>query len=309
MNVLVTGATGFIGSALLRSLESTGMNLFACARRVPLTGLDSRHVHWLKCDLASLIDLPADVEGLDTVVHLAARVHMSAEKDHEPLQEYRRVNVQGSLRLARAAAGHGAKRFIFISSIGVNGTRSLRPFTPEDPPGAVEPYAVSKLEAENELKKVSAETGLDLVVIRPALVYGPHAPGNFGRLVRLVRSGMPLPFAAVKNRRSLLALANLVDLMTTCIDHPEASGRVFLAADDETISTPELIRKLARAVGRPARLFPVPTALLMLAARMAGRKGEMEKVTESLEVDISQTCRTLGWRPPVSMDQALMDVV
>ncbi|MFO8088287.1 MAG: NAD-dependent epimerase/dehydratase family protein [Desulfatiglandaceae bacterium] len=309
MKVLVTGATGFIGSALLRSLQSTEIDLFACARNVPIIGLDSRHVCWLECDLNSSKDPLREVGGFDAVVHLAARAHVFDEKECEPLEEYRKTNVQGSIRLARNAAGHGTKRFVFISSIGVNGNRSFRPFTAGDPPAPVEPYAVSKLEAETELRRVSAETGIELVVIRPALVYGPRAPGNFGRLVKAVRSGIPLPFAAVKNRRSLVALANLVDLITTCIDHPEASGRTFLVSDGEVISTPELIRKLARAVGRPARLFPVPTELLMLAARMVGRTAEMEKLTGSLEVDASHTCETLGWHPPVSMDQALSDVL
>jgi nucleoside-diphosphate-sugar epimerase len=309
MKVLVTGATGFIGSALLRSLESTAMDLVACARNVPLKGFDSRQVCWVGCDLTSSRDPLAEIGELDVVVHLAARAHVLDEKEGESLEQYRRTNVQGSTKLALSAVDHGVKRFIFISSIGVNGNRNSRPFTAGDPPAPAESYAVSKLEAETALRRVSAETGLELVVVRPALVYGSSAPGNFGRLVKVVRSGVPLPFAAVKNRRSLLALRNLVDLITICIDHPAAPGRVFLVADSDVISTPELIRNLARAVGRPARLFPVPTALLMLAARMVRRTAEMEKLTGSLEVDISHTCKTLGWYPPVSIDQALLDLL
>jgi len=308
MKVLVTGATGFIGSALLRSLGSTGMDLFACARNVPPSEVDSKHVAWVGCDLASLKDPLAGIGELDAVVHLAARAHVLDKKEGEPLEQYRRINVKASIKLARIAAAHGVKRFVFISSIGVNGNRTTRPFKAGDPPAPVEPYGVSKLEAETGLRSVSDETGLELVVIRPTLVYGPCAPGNFGRLVKAVRSGIPLPFAAVKNRRSLLALQNLVDLIIICIRHPAAPGQVFLAADGEDISTPGLIRKLGCAAGRPARLFPVPTALLMVAGRMVGRTAEMEKLTASLEVDISHTCKTLGWYPPFSMDQALSDL-
>jgi nucleoside-diphosphate-sugar epimerase len=309
MKVLVTGATGFIGSALLHSLERTSVEVFACARNVPFTGFDSRQVRWVHCDLVSSRDPLAGLAGLDAVVHLAARAHVLGKKDRESLEDYRRINVKGSIKLARSAVGRGVKRFVFISSIGVNGNRSFQPFTAGDSPNPVEPYAVSKLEAETELRRISVETGLELVVIRPTLVYGPCAPGNFARLIKLVRGGIPLPFAAVKNRRSLLALGNLVDLITVCIDHPAAAGQVFLAADGEAISTPELLRKLARAAGRPARLFPVPRAVLMLAGRMVGRAAEMEKLIGSLEVDISHTCKTLGWSPSVSMDQELSDAV
>ncbi|HDR14018.1 MAG TPA: NAD-dependent epimerase/dehydratase family protein [Desulfobacteraceae bacterium] len=266
-------------------------------------------MRWLKCDLSASRDPLEDVGGLDAVVHLAARAHVLDEKELDPLDEYRRVNVQGSLRVAGSAARHGAERFVFISSIGVNGNRSFRPFKASDPPAPVGPYAVSKHEAETGLNRLCADLGMELVIIRPPLVYGPSAPGNFGRLVKVVRSGLPLPFAAVRNKRSLVALVNLVDLITVCIDHPAAAGRIFPAADGEDISTPSLIRKLARAAGRPARLFPVPPALLTLLGRLTGRGADMEKLTGSLEVDISDTCETLGWRPPVSMDRALSNSV
>jgi nucleoside-diphosphate-sugar epimerase len=309
MKVLVTGATGFIGSALLRRLERTGLEVLACARSVPASSAGSGRVQWLERDLGFSGDPLEGVDDLDVVVHLAARVHVIDEKAGRPLEQYRRVNVGGSSRMARSAARRGAKRFVFISSIGVNGNRSSRPFTKDDPPCPAGAYAVSKFEAETELKTVAAETGLELVVIRPPLVYGPGAPGNFGRLLRAVRMGVPLPFAMVRNRRSLVARANLVDLISVCIGHPAASGRVFLVSDGQDVSTPELIRKMARAAGLPARLFPVPPRLLMLAAGACGKKADLERLVGSLEVDISDTCTTLGWRPPVSLDRGVSNAV
>ncbi len=304
MKLLLTGASGFIGSVLLRRLESRSYDLIGLVRRPPCRS-GSGPVRWLECDLASSRSPLQDIKRVDAVVHLAARAHVLAERENDPLSEYRRVNVKGTLNLARQAAKCGAKRFVFISTVGVLGNRSTRPFTESDPPDPVEPYAVSKFEAENGLRHLADETGMELVVCRPPLVYGPLAPGNFSRLFRIIGKGLPLPLGAVRNRRSLVAVDNLVDLIITCIDHPAAAGKTFLVSDGQDLSTPELIRRLAEAMGRPARLFPVPPGLLRLGGRLTGHAAEVERLIDSLQVDIGYTCGTLDWRPPVPAAEAL----
>lgn len=306
MKVLITGASGFVGSALLQRMGSTPLEPICLVRKVAQRTDTSSGIPWLEYDLTSSSEgLAGQIQGLDAVVHLAARAHVIDEKLSDPLPEFRKVNVEGTLNLARQAAEAGAKRFVFISSIGVHGNQSSRPFTVRDALNPVEPYAVSKLEAEQGLRKISEETGMELVIIRPPLVYGPGAPGNFGRLVRLVRKGLPLPLGLVQNKRSLVALDNLVDLIVTCLDHPAAAGQTFLVSDGEDLSTPELIKRLATAMGRPARLVPMPPALLKLGGAVTGKKAEVDRLIGSLQVDIGHTCETLGWRPPVSVDEGI----
>lgn len=308
MKILITGATGFIGSKLLQRLKARAEDLCALVRRKPCRQKGLEGITWLECDLTTSIkELPEKITDMDTVVHLAARAHVLDDKAGDPLTEFRKVNVEGTLNLAKQAAEAGVKRFVFISSIGGNGSQSERPFTVNDSPAPVEPYAASKLEAEQGLWEIANETGMELVVIRPPLVYGPRAPGNFARLVRLVYNGLPLPLGLVRNKRSMVALDNLMDLIITCIDHPAAAGQTFLVSDGEDLSTPELIRKLAYAMGRPARLLPVPPALLRLGGKVTGKTREVDRLIGSLQVDISHTCETLGWRPPVSVDEALLE--
>lgn len=249
--------------------------------------------------------------GVDSVVHLAARVHVMDDKAVDPLAEFRQVNTAGTLHLAKQAARAGVRRLVYLSSVKVNGeaTEPGRKFTAADPPAPLDPYGISKMEAEQGLAAVAAETGLEVVVIRPPLVYGPGVRANFARLVALVGRGVPLPLALVDNRRSMVALGNLVDLIITCLDHPAAAGQTFLVADGEDLSTPELIRRLARAMGRPARLWPLPISLLRLGGGLLGRSGEVERLVGSLQVDIGHTCRTLGWRPPLSVDEGLRRAV
>ncbi len=223
----------------------------------------------------------------------------------DPLHEFRKVNVDGTLALARQAAAAGLSRFIFISSIGVNGNINTRPFTENDNPGPAEPYAQSKWEAEQGLWEIQRETGIDIVIIRPPLVYGPEAPGNFGSLVRWVERRMPLPLGAIHNQRSLVALDNLVDLIITCIDHPAASNQVFLAGDGQDLSTTELLRGVAKAMGKPSRLIPVPATLLMQGATLLGKKPVAQRLLGSLQVDISKARSLLGWEPPVSVEEGL----
>jgi nucleoside-diphosphate-sugar epimerase len=241
------------------------------------------------------------------VVHLAARVHVMDDSAQDPLAEFRAVNVEGTLNLARQAAHAGVKRFVFVSSVKVNGEATLPgcPFNVQDPPAPADPYAISKQEAEKGLRELAAETGLEVVIIRPPLVYGPGVKANFLRLIKTVQKGLPLPLGRVRNKRSLVGIDNLLDLIITCIDHPAAAGQTFLVSDGEDLSTPDLIRKLASAMGRPARLLPVPSTLLRLGGRMIRKSAEVERLVGSLQVDINHTCETLGWRPPVSVDEGI----
>jgi len=213
--------------------------------------------------------------------------------------------VEATLNLAQQAAIAGVKRFVFISSIGVNGNINVRPFSALDVPHPVEPYAQSKWEAEQGLWRIQQETGMELVVIRPPLVYGPGAPGNFGSLVRWVGKGIPLPLGAIHNRRSLVGIDNLVDLIVRCIDHPAAANQVFLAGDGRDLSTTELLRIVGDAMGRPARLIPLPAGVLKLSAALLGRKAMAQRLLGSLQVDISQTCETLDWQPPFTVEEGL----
>lgn len=247
------------------------------------------------------------VSGVDTVIHLAARVHMMNDTSTDPLAEFRRVNTEGTLNLARQAAEAGVRRFIFLSSVKVNGeTGFFRESDVEDPQ---DPYAISKCEAEQGLRRIAAETGMAVVIIRPPLVYGPGVKANFQSLMRAVGKGVPLPLGAIDNRRSLVGIDNLVDLIVTCIDHPAAANETFLVSDGEDLSTPELVRRIARALGKPARLFPVSPALLKAAATLLGRREAVERLLSSLQVDISKTRDLLGWRPPVSVDAGLTRAV
>jgi nucleoside-diphosphate-sugar epimerase len=305
MRVLLTGATGFVGRGLLERM-STQIDLeLVAAVRKQVSGLPgnvaSRQVSGLEADAG----WRAALDGVETVIHSAARVHLMRDESSDPLAEFRKINVVGTLNLARQAAQAGVRRFIFISSIGVNGNKSLRPFTADDVPNPAEPYAVSKHEAELELRNLAAETGMELVIIRPPLVYGPKAPGNFGRLIKVVGKGLPLPLGSIRNRRSLVALDNLVDLIVTCIDHPAAANQTFLVSDGEDLSTTELLRRMGTALGKPVRLLPVPSWLLEAGAALLGKQALSQRLCGSLQVDIGKTREVLDWTPPVSVDEAL----
>jgi len=300
MRVLVTGASGFIGKSLCRELLARGHSVRA-AVRAPAPPGNIGLQQAIIPDIAASFDRGALVEGIDTVVHLAAIAHRNASDS-----ELHRVNVDAATRLAEAAIGT-IRRFVFLSSVKVNGedsgdgscseTDALRP---EDA------YGRAKRDAELALTEVAARGGMELVVIRPPLVYGPGVRGNFLRLLRWVDSGLPLPFAAVFNRRSLIFVDNLADGIVCCVEHPDARGPILLS-DAESVSTPELIARIARALGRPARLFHVSPALLRLAGALSGRHGEIRRLTRSLVIDSSRAGRLLDWRPRRTLDEGLAD--
>ncbi len=301
-NILVSGSTGFVGYYLVQVLSNQiNFSVTASARRsVGFSGVSLFRIS----DIGADTDWSAALAAQDVVIHTAALAHVMKNGEGTPL-EYRKINVDGALNLARQAAAAGAKRFIFISSIGVNGIVNKRPFSESDVPNPAGPYAQSKLEAEQELWDIQEETGMEVVIIRPPLVYGPNAPGNFGRLVRLVEKGWPLPLGAIHNKRSFVALDNLVDLIITCLDHPAAANQVFLAGDGEDLSTSDLLMKIGVAMGKPVRLLPVPENWLRFGAHLLGKKEVADRLLGSLQVDISKARDLLGWEPPISVEEGL----
>ncbi|SEM63469.1 Nucleoside-diphosphate-sugar epimerase [Pseudomonas sp. ok272] len=303
MNILVTGASGFMARTLISRLcENDGLHV---------TGLSRKAARWQAADTSpakhafATADFMACLAGIDVVVHAAARAHVLKDEAADPLAEFRKVNVDFTLNIARQAAVSGVKRFIFISTIGVNGTCNDRPFTATDSVAPEEPYAISKWEAEQGLVELCKTNSMELVIIRPPLMYGPGAPGNFANLVKWVASGIPLPLGAIANQRSLIGLDNMVDLIATCLDHPAAAGKVLLASDGEDVSTSELLRRVAKAMGKPARLIPVPEAVLRAGAAVLGKRAMANRLLGSLRVDISKTTELLGWTPPFSLDEGL----
>ena len=308
MRILVTGPSGFVGSAVIRYLLAAPRwnDVVGAFRQKPSAAI-ARLRAFVVGDLGPQTDWRPALEGVDVVIHLAARVHVMNETVADPLAEFRRVNVEGSMQLAREASVAGVRRFVFVSSIKVNGesTAAGCPFRADDEPRPVDPYGVSKFEAEQALGSLAPATGMELVVIRPPLVYGPNVRANFRSMMGWLRRGVPLPLGAINNKRSLVGLDNLCDLIVTCAQHPAAAGQTFLAGEGEDVSTTELLRRLGLALGRPARLLPVPARLLQAALTALGRRDIGQRLCSSLQVDISATCATLGWSPPVSLDEGL----
>ena len=300
--VFLTGATGYIGCQVLKVLVEEGFEVTCAVRRV-VTLVPPAKTAMGSLDAHS--DWTGALQGAAVVIHAAARAHILEKDCSNSLDEFRKVNVAGTLNLASQAAQAGVKRFIFISSIGVNGNINKYPFTEDNEPNPAEPYAQSKWEAEQGLWGIQRETGMELVIIRPPLVYGPNAPGNFSRLVRWVEKSVPLPLGAIYNKRSFVALDNLVDLIITCIDHPAAANQVFLAGDGQDISTTELLRGIGRAIVKPVRLVPVPAGVLMFGASLLGKKTFALRLLSSLQVDISKARNLLGWEPPLSLEEGL----
>jgi nucleoside-diphosphate-sugar epimerase len=300
--VLVTGADGFIGKRLVSFLVDQGRPVRKCTRTagpgsdVAVGDMDE-HTDW-----SSVLD------GVDTVIHLAGRAHIESDGVVSSIAEFRKINVGATCSLARCSINSGVRRFIFISSIGVNGRNSVRPLKESDQADPTDDYATSKFEAEQNLHHFMQTADMQIVTIRPPLVYGPGVSGNFNHLVEVLRKGYPLPLGSIRNKRSFVALDNLVSLIATCIDHPGAANQTFLAGDGEDVSTTELLRRLGKALGKPAVLIPFPTTLLKLGALLLGKTQLTNRLCGSLQTDISKSYRLLGWEPPLSLEEGLRRV-
>lgn len=307
-SVFLTGATGFVGGAVMRRLVTDGFRVTAAVRSG--SGAFNEEVDVVRFDSFEGADWRESLVGVDAVVHCAARVHVMSDTEVDPLAAFRKVNVESTLNLAEQAAEAGVRRFVFISSIKVNGegTRPGKPYTAEDAPAPSDPYGISKLEAEQGLLALAGRTAMEVVIIRPVLVYGPGVRANFLNMMRWLDKGIPLPFGAIDNRRSLVALDNLVDLIITSINHPAAANQIFLISDGEDLSTTQLLRRTAAALGKSARLLPVPSWMLSGTAKLAGKDALSQRLCGSLQVDIRKTRNLLQWTPPVSVNDALKAV-
>lgn len=326
---LVTGASGFIGREVCARLLAQGVSVRAATSdaakrdalyralqddpdRAERSAADAPAVEvvTVPAPLHAAASWEAACEGVDAIIHLAGRAHILKETEADPLTAFRTANRDTSVALARAASAAGVRRMVFVSSIGVNGSGSgERPISESDPPRPHDAYSRSKLEAETALLDIAAEGALEVVVVRPPLVYGGGARGNFARLIKLVDLGLPVPLGAVRNARSLIGVENLADALATCAFHERAAGQVFLAADGVDMSTPELFRHIAAALGRPVRLIPVPVVLLKLAGRLTGQSRALDRLCGSLQVDSGKLRATLGWSPPLAPEQGLRKAV
>jgi nucleoside-diphosphate-sugar epimerase len=308
---LITGVNGFIGRALCERLQVDGWNVRGTVRSAKEAGILPAGIDVVQTDIISPdADWSKALARVDTVVHLAARVHILRDNAKDPIADFRRMNTEGTARLAEQAANAGVRRFIFLSSIGVNGSTTRdRSFTENDMPDPDTPYAVSKFEAEQFLQTISGQSQMEIVIIRSPLVYGPGNKGNFLRLLSIVARGLPLPFASVCNQRSLIYVGNLTDAIVTCIDSPKAAGQTYLVSDKEVVSTPELIRRITDVLGKHSGCFPFPPALIRLAAKSAGKTEMIVKILDSLLIDTSKIQQELGWIPPYTLEVGLKQTV
>ena len=307
MKALVTGASGFVGKSLISALFNAGYSICAATRdsNVLIKNTEVVTVDEINNDT----DWSSALLNVDVVIHLAARVHVMDEYVKNSLAEFRRVNVQGTRHLAESAAKAGVKRFVFVSSVKVNGDHTILPYTELDEPSPQDAYGVSKWEAEQVLQKILVQTKMEVVIVRPPLVYGAGVKGNFAQMIKVLHKGIPLPLASVKNLRSFIYVENLVDALILCATHPNAAGQTYLVCDGQDISTPDLLRKLSSAAGRLARLLPLPLALMRLAGRLFGKSDQIDKLVGSLQVDSSKIRRELGWKPPFTLDEGLKETV
>lgn len=307
MKLFVTGGTGFVGRQLVKQLLAQDLGIIASVR-VDDSVLPVGVQRFVCGDFAYPINWTSALLDVDVVIHVAARAHVMNDDATVPLAEFRKVNVEGTLNLARQGAEAGVKRLVFISSIGVNGNNNIHPFTESNTPSPQEPYAVSKHEAEEELLALAKTTEMEVVIIRPPLVYGAGAPGNFASLMKWINKGVPLPLGAIHNQRSFVALDNLVNFIIHCADYkktPQAANQVFLISDGEDVSTTELLQKVANAFGKKALLLPVPVRFMTLAAKLLGKQSVTERLFGSLQVDSSKARDLLDWKPVITMDEQL----
>lgn len=311
LNILITGATGFIGHALLHQLaEQSNDSIIALARRpIESAPLNSKII--ISDNFSVAQEDSSFLNNTDVVIHCGARAHQMNDDPDTCLEEYRRVNVVETLKLARQAAAANVRRFIYISSIKVNGetTEGGSVFTAEDTPEPVDPYGVSKMEAELELQRFAVLTKMELVIIRPVLVYGPGVKANFLTLLKLINKRVPLPFARVKNKRSFVYINNLVEFIRLCMVHPAAAGNIFLISDGEDLSTPCLVSKISLAFGRNAISIPVPVSFMNFFAAIVGKSSLTNRIFLSLQVDVRKNSMLLGWKAPYSVDQGIADTV
>lgn len=309
MKLLITGAGGFIGRSLCAEARARELSIRAVTRKADVLSDSSDLVH--VGSIHEQTDWQHALTGCDAVIHLAARAHLLKDSACDPLAEFRRVNTDGTLNLARQAVEAGVKRFVFVSSIGVNGAETAEtPFNAETRVSPHSPYAMSKYEAEVKLQDLAFQSGLEVVIVRPPLVHGRGAPGNFGAMVRFLMRGIQLPLGAVtNNRRSLVGVDNLVDLLLLCAIHPAAANQIFLASDSEDVSTADLLRRIGMAMGKPVKLLPVPVSVLKFGAAALGRSDVAQRLLGSLQVDTSKNRQLLGWLPPVPLDEGLRRAV
>jgi len=306
-HILVTGATGFVGHFLCTRLLKEGLIV-----RGTLLASENNTFHADNVDPVVVEPLGSDtpwshaLKDVDTIIHLAARVHVMDDPAADPLTEFRKVNTEGTRQLAREAAKAGVKRLVFVSSIKVNGEEYPTPYSEASRAQPTDPYGISKWEAEQALREIAAETGLQVVIVRPTLVYGPGVKANFLNMMKVVSRGIPLPLASIRNKRSLVYVGNLVDALAACATQTEAAGKTYFVSDGEDVSTPDLIRRMATALGCPARLFPVSASLLRLAGTLIGKRPAVNRLLGSLTVDSSAIRRELGWRPPFTMEEGLL---
>jgi len=309
MRILVTGATGFVGKALVNELLDAKHNVVACVRRHS-SELRSEVEQIIIGDIGLLDEkntLNDCMKNIDVVVHTAARVHIMKDRASDPLSEFRKVNTAATLILARAAAAAGIKRFIFLSTIKVNGefTPVGGSFSEEDSCNPTDPYAISKWEAEKGLMDLAGQTEMEVVVIRPPLIYGPGVKGNFASMIELVNKGIPIPLGKVENQRSLLALDNIVSFIIVCLEHPKATNQIFLLSDGQDVSTVQLIQSIAHLQDKNANLLSIPTSWISFLAGLLGKRDVAERLLGSLSVNNSKARNMLGWEPIVSMEQQL----
>lgn len=305
LRILITGASGFVGQAVCVQAVRQGFSVRGALRKYGK--VPGRVTPVVVGEINSTTDWSHTLGDVDIVIHLAARVHVMHENAENPLEEFRKVNVAGTEHLARSAAASGVKRLVYVSSVKVNGeaTCGETKFTETDAPFPQDPYGISKMEAEQALHRVTQDTELEVVIVRPPLVYGPGVKGNFFQMLKVLAKGIPLPLASAHNLRSLVYVENLADALIVCATHPAAAGQTYLVSDNENISTPDLLRQLGAAMGHPARLFPCPPVLLKLAGRLIGKSDQVERLLESLQVDSGKIRHDLNWTPPYTLEQGL----